>query len=85
MNNNDKPQMSIDERLQFLLHSTESLHASCAQLHAIVAEHSRQMEATDARQKAANIKFNNLRLALLNGIRGFLEEPTNGEEPEEQL
>lgn len=67
--------MTIDERLEFLLHSTESLHASCEQLHATVAEHTRQMEAAD-------IKANNLRLALLKGIRAYLESANNGEEPE---
>lgn len=67
--------MTIDERLEFLLHSTESLHASCEQLHATVAEHSRQMEAADT-------KANNLRIALLKGIRAYLESANNGEETE---
>ena len=67
--------MTIDERLEFLLHSTESLHASCEQLHATVAEHTRQMEAADT-------KANNLRIALLKGIRAYLESTNNGEEPE---
>jgi hypothetical protein len=35
---------SIDERLEFLLQSTESLHASLQELHAIAAENTRQME-----------------------------------------
>src|SRR5437588_6235045 len=36
--------MNIDERLEFLVRSTESLHASAQELHAIVAEHTRQLE-----------------------------------------
>ena len=43
--------MSIDDRLQFLVHSTESLHASVQELHAVVAENSRQIAET-ARQIA---------------------------------
>jgi hypothetical protein len=43
--------MSIDERLQFLLQSTESLHASAQELHAsvqelrgVVQEHTKQLQ-----------------------------------------
>ena len=36
--------MTIDERLGFLVQSTESLHASCQELHAIVAAHTQQLE-----------------------------------------
>jgi hypothetical protein len=36
--------VSIDERLEFLVRSTESLHASVQELHAVVAEHTRQLE-----------------------------------------
>jgi hypothetical protein len=36
--------MSIDERLEFLLRSTESLHASVQELHAVAAEHTRHLE-----------------------------------------
>jgi hypothetical protein len=36
--------MTIDERLQFLLQSTESLHASVQELHGIVQEHTRQLQ-----------------------------------------
>ena len=35
---------SIDERLAFLLTSTESLHASTQELHAIAIKHSEQLE-----------------------------------------
>ncbi|HEX4229745.1 MAG TPA: hypothetical protein VHZ07_13820 [Bryobacteraceae bacterium] len=36
--------MTIDERLQFLLQSTESLHASTQELHATTAEHTKQIQ-----------------------------------------
>ena len=35
--------MTIDERLAFLLQSTESLHASAQELHATAARHSEQI------------------------------------------
>jgi hypothetical protein len=48
--------MTIDERLQFLLQSTESLHASTQGLHAIVQEHTKQLEMdADAVRRLANI------------------------------
>jgi hypothetical protein len=36
--------MNIDERLEFLMRSTESLYASVQELHAVVSEHTRQLE-----------------------------------------
>lgn len=36
--------MTIDERLEFLLRSTESLHESVAELHATAQEHTRQLQ-----------------------------------------
>jgi hypothetical protein len=36
--------MTIDERLEFLFRSTESLHESVQKLSAVVAEHTRQLE-----------------------------------------
>ena len=42
MNNIPK---SLDERLEFLLHSSESMHSNLQELHAIAAEHDRQIEA----------------------------------------
>jgi hypothetical protein len=52
--------MTIDERLQFLLQSTESLHASCQELHAavqkqaeLVAAHERNWERTRTIIRAA--------------------------------
>lgn len=36
--------MTIDERLQFLLQSTESLHASMQELHATVVKHTEQID-----------------------------------------
>jgi hypothetical protein len=36
--------MTVDERLQFLVQSTESLHASIQERHAIVSEHTKQLK-----------------------------------------
>lgn len=59
-------ELSIDERLKFLLTSTESLHTSCQELHAAAAESRRQAEEyharTDAQQKA-----------MLAAIRAYLD------------
>jgi hypothetical protein len=44
-------QPTIDERLQFLLQSTESLHASCQELHASIT---RQAEREDKRWDRLN-------------------------------
>lgn len=65
--------MTIDERLEFLLQSTESLHASTQELHAAAAEHSRQIAAMEARQEARDVRESRLRIAMLNGIKTFLE------------
>ena len=44
--------MTIDERLEFLVQSTESLHASCQQLHAMMSEQIRR-ESQSRRAAAA--------------------------------
>jgi predicted DNA-binding ArsR family transcriptional regulator len=36
--------MTIDERLEFLFKSTESLHSSVQELHAVVQEHTQQVQ-----------------------------------------
>ena len=36
--------MTIDERLHFLIQSSESLHASTQELHAITREHTHQIQ-----------------------------------------
>lgn len=70
--------MTIDERLQFLLQSTESLHANVQELHATVAEQSRQMEAQNTRQQAQEAREAALRHAMLKGIQAFLEGLNEG-------
>lgn len=49
--------MTIDERLEFLLQSTESLHASTQQLHATAATHTAQIAelVKAAKQDGENI------------------------------
>ena len=58
--------MTIDQRLEFLLQSTESLHSS-------LQEMSHQMQAWSERQKALEERSGRLHHALLSGIRTFLE------------
>jgi hypothetical protein len=43
--------MTIDERLEFLLRSTESLHTNVHELYGIVQEHTKQLQ-----QDAENIR-----------------------------
>jgi len=38
------PHMTIDGRLEFLFKSTESLRSSMQELHAVIQEHTRQLE-----------------------------------------
>lgn len=58
--------MTIDERFQFLLTSTESLHASCRELHAAAAESRRQAEAQTAEMHKQS-------RAMVAAIRAYLE------------
>lgn len=69
--------MTIDERLEFLLHSTESLHASCQELHATVSEQA-QIFAVDHETTWRSQQ------ALLRGMEAYLRaldgnDETNGE------
>jgi hypothetical protein len=56
--------MSIDERLEFLLRSTESLHASVQELRAVATESTRQLEKIDAQNIRSLTKR---QLAILEG------------------
>ncbi len=51
--------MNIDERLQFLVQSTESLHASTQELHATAQEHTRQLQE---HTKQLQIDADNIRM-----------------------
>lgn len=61
--------MTIEERLEFLLQSTESLHASCQELHAAVQGNTRQLEidAENIRKLADIAKAHQERLDDLEG------------------
>jgi len=75
--------MTIDERLEFLTQSTESLHATCQELHASVAEMRAAMTESRAALEAQARRDRNLRTAMLEGMRTFLErldENGTGEE-----
>jgi hypothetical protein len=73
--------VTIDQRLEFLVQSTESLHASCQQLHAMMTEQARQTAARFERQEQREAQF---RRAVLASITEYLraldeEEGTDGE------
>ena len=64
--------MTIDERLQFLLQSTEPLHASVQELHGIVQEHTKQLQvdAENIRRLANIAASHEQRLDDLEGQQG---------------
>jgi hypothetical protein len=64
--------MTIDERLEFLLQSTESLHASVQELHGIVQEHTKQLQvdAENIRRLANIASSHEQRLDDLQGQQG---------------
>jgi hypothetical protein len=63
--------MTIDERLEFLLHSTESLHQSCQELHATVQEHTRQLRELDERERK---HWRRITRALQAALEAWMEE-----------
>lgn len=65
--NPNESNRTIDERLEFLLHSTESLHASTQELHATARLHAEQL-AEDA--KKWRVLERVLRAALEAGLNG---------------
>jgi hypothetical protein len=71
---------NIDERLKFLLTSTESLHASCQELHAQAVqdrlkaeETTKQMEAQRAAYEQMRADLHRHQVAMLAAIRAYLE------------
>jgi len=68
--------MTIDERLEFLRQSTESLHASCQELHAAIT---RQAEENQRQAKAQEEKHQRMRRAILQAIAAYLREDGIGE------
>ncbi len=70
--------MTIDERLEFLVQSTESLHASCQELHATVAQQAESFAkdhlATERNHEALLTGM----LAYLRALNGT-DEPQNGD------
>ncbi len=65
--------MNIEERLEFLFRSTESLHASVQELHAVAQEHTRQLQidAENIRSLARVAEIHERRLSdLENGNTG---------------
>ena len=70
--------MNIDQRLEFLLQSSRSLHANCQQLHAMMREQAEQTRQTAACEAK-------LRRALLDAVAAFLDGlEDDGQPPDEQ-
>ena len=65
--------MTIDERLEYLLQSTESLHGSCQELHATAARQSEQIAADHA---ASERRHN----ALMKGLEAYLRALNDSED-----
>jgi len=65
--------LTIDERLEFLVQSTESLHASLQELHAMMAEQAEQTRAAAEQAKQVDARERRLRNAMLQGIQSFLQ------------
>jgi hypothetical protein len=63
--------MTIDERLEFLLQSTESLHASCQQLHARATQF---QEIVETHERRWELLRRVLKAALEEGLRDDGEE-----------
>ena len=67
--------MTLDERLEFLTQSTESLHATCQELHAAIA---REAEERKARDLQIDLRERHGRQAIIAAIAVYLQE-LNGE------
>jgi hypothetical protein len=68
--------MNIDERLEFLRQSTESLHATCQELHASVARHAEAQQRLDERERQG-------RRAIMTAMAAYLKA-LNGEDSGEK-
>ena len=66
--------MTIAERLELLRHSTESLHASCQELHAAAIKHAEEMAEFRRQQERLDQRERSGRRAILAGIAAYLEE-----------
>lgn len=63
----------IDERLKFLLTSTESLHDTVQEMSAEAARQREESRLQREQMQAQEERFQKLRIAMLAGIRAFLE------------
>lgn len=69
--------MTMDEKLEFLRQSTESLHASCQELHATAVEQGRQIMAEARRSQRREWAMLTAMEAYLEALDG--EEGSDGE------
>jgi hypothetical protein len=66
-------EMTIDERLKFLVTSTESLHASCQELHAAAVADREQTEEVARQAETNRAEMHKHQRALIAAIRAYLE------------
>jgi hypothetical protein len=76
--------MTIDERLEFLLQSTESLHATALEHSAQIFEHSAQIAKLTTRFEQVAETMGDLAIAVLNHERRLGKLDGAGEEPPTQ-
>ena len=73
--------MTIDERLEFLRQSTESLHASCQELHATVARQADAMKEYRLAMERQDGRSRQQHRAVLKAMEAYLAEMGgNGEQ-----
>jgi hypothetical protein len=73
--------MTVDERLVFLLQSTESLHSSLQELHAIVGRHDSQIEKLTVKFDQVADTLGDLAIAVLNHEKRLGKLHGGGDEP----
>lgn len=73
MSDNEKPK-TIDERLQYLLVSTESLHNSCQELHAAVGELRTAVQSQMKQMQINERRWERFRKAGTAALEAFLRD-----------
>jgi uncharacterized coiled-coil protein SlyX len=76
--------MTIDERLEFLLQSTESLHSTTLEHSAQIAEHSAQIAKLTTRFELVAETMSDLAIAVLHHERRLGRLDGAGQEPPTQ-
>jgi hypothetical protein len=78
-----KNSMTVDERLQFLLESTESLHSSCQELHATAQAMQESMQVVQESMKKHDQRWEKFRRVVRAALEaGFADDGENDENHE---